>query len=117
MSEVEALRARVEQLEHVLGLDMRAPLAFGLTPQEHRLFGILMTREIISQDHIMAAMYQHLPNEWPSEKVVRVFICKLRRKLVRHDIQIETVWGTGYRITKAAKAKARALLDCMGVDE
>jgi DNA-binding response OmpR family regulator len=41
---------------------------------------------------------------------VDVYICKVRKKLAVHGIDIETAWGHGYFLTDDAKAKLRELM-------
>jgi hypothetical protein len=53
--------------------------------------GILVTK---AQLH--AALYAERLDGGAEEKVVDVYICKIRNKLGSHEGLIETVWGTGY---------------------
>jgi hypothetical protein len=45
-AENDTLRARIAALEDLLGMTVEAPLAFGLTGQETKLFGLLLKREL-----------------------------------------------------------------------
>lgn len=49
--------------------------------------------------------------EEPDAKIVDVFICKARKKIAPFGIQIETLWGQGYRLPPASKAAAMALFE------
>ncbi len=42
-------------------------------------------------------------------KIVDVLVCKTRKKLKAHDIEIDTVWGIGYSMTSEAVARLNAL--------
>lgn len=42
-----------------------------------------------------------------SEKMVHVMICKLRAALRPHGIQIENLWGRGYRMGAASKEQLK----------
>jgi len=44
-------------------------------------------------------------------KLVDVYLCKLRRKLDPHGVQVETVWGIGYSLSKQAAADIIARVD------
>jgi two-component system cell cycle response regulator CtrA len=109
-AEVTNLRGRIEQLTELLGMTLLVPLEFGLTGKEAALFGILMERPLATKEGIMLYIYGNNANNEVEIKIVDVFICKLRKKLKAFDIDIETVWGRGYCMTPASKAKVRELL-------
>lgn len=44
-------------------------------------------------------------------KIVDVLVCKVRKKLKLHGIEIDTVWGVGYSMTSEAIARLNALAD------
>ena len=44
------------------------------------------------------------------EKIIDVWICKMRKKLAKQGISIETEWGQGYYLTDETKAKLRSML-------
>ena len=106
----EILKARIEQLEGMLGYEFETPRFLGLTKQESKLFGLLMARTaLVTQDLAVDALYGGQPEE-RDPRIVDVFICKLRKKLKRWDIKIETVWGLGFRIPALDKAKAKTIM-------
>jgi len=109
-AENERLRNRVEQLEAAEGLSFIAPPEWALTGREMRLFGVLMARDLATKNAIMTALYGDRIDEPPEIKIVDVFICKLRAKLKRFEVAIETVWGLGYRLSAESKAAVRARL-------
>ena len=47
----------------------------------------------------------------PDIKVIDVMVCKTRKKLALHGIEIRTVWGVGYEIPEESKARARQLME------
>ena len=100
-------------MAYLRGLLM-APLAF---PSAWRLTG--------SEARVLAALYRHPAGlskpalhaaatasiEVESDiKIVDVFICKMRPKLRRQGLAIETLWGSGYRLAPAALAAIKAVL-------
>lgn len=100
------LRERVAALEDIIGMKVTVPLIFPLTAQETKLFGVLMNRDLVTKETAMFALYSTRPNGENVEiKIIDVFICKIRAKLKKFDIAIETVWGQGYRLTPETKAK------------
>jgi two-component system cell cycle response regulator CtrA len=71
-----------------------------LTKQEQGIFEALVDRpgSVVTKGQIMTALYHEMDE--PQQKVVDVFVCKLRKKLapVCRDVEvIQTVWGQGYR--------------------
>lgn len=111
-AENETLRGRILMLEEILGMRLEVPLEFGLTPQETKLFGFLLQRDLITKEAAMVVLYGGRPDgdDAVELQIVDVFVCKIRGKLKRFGISIETVWGQGYRLTAEAKAAATALL-------
>lgn len=110
--EVVSLRARVQELEALLGWHTEFPLFLKLTKQEARVFGMLCKRDVMSRAGAMTAFYAHV---WGREadvdpKIVDVIICKLRKKLDPYSIEIETIHGVGYRMLPAARQAAHSLI-------
>lgn len=69
------------------------------TKSERLVLSILKAGEgkIVRRSAIYASMYSVRPDgELVIEKVIDVWICKIRRKLKRHSI--ETIWGVGWRL-------------------
>jgi DNA-binding winged helix-turn-helix (wHTH) protein len=106
MSELEQLRDRVEQLEGVLGLNLHLP-SLNLTALQSKIFGIMMTREIVSRDMFLDAIYGDRPE--PDPKTIEVHLTLLRRKLSPHGICIRNSYGIGWYLTAADKAKLTAI--------
>lgn len=109
-AENERLRARVRELEQAAGGEFVAPLAWGLTTHETRVFGVLMVREIASKEQILDIVYDDPLKDKPAVKIVDVFVCKIRRKLEPFGVGIETLWGRGYFLTPETKAAVKGLL-------
>lgn len=96
IAELEELVAQLE------GVPTQAPtpLEWGLTAHEARVIGVLLTRELATKEAIMAALYSGRAVDAAEPKIVDVFVCKARKKLAPFGIEIETVWGQGYRIRR-----------------
>lgn len=105
-AENEELRAHIGRLEDLLGMRLDAPLEFGLTPTEARLFGLLTRVEMATKDRIMFALYASRIDAEPEIKIVDVLVHHIRKKVEPFGITIETLWGTGYRMPPEAKARA-----------
>lgn len=111
-AENQRLRDRVAQLEEVVGFTIDLPIFLGLTTHEARLFGALMKRPVWTKEQLLFALYSgRHDDEQPEIKIIDVYVCKARKKLARFGIQIETLWGQGYRLSPEMKAKAMALID------
>lgn len=109
-AENDMLRAKIEQLEEIIGMRMPAPIVFGFTGSEARVFGILMKRDVATKEMVMHGLYSTRADDDVEIKIVDVFVCKMRKKLQVHDIPIETVWGQGYRLKPETKDKVRGMM-------
>lgn len=86
-------------------LDGRDPEVDGvrlkLSQREHAILGVLALnhRRVVSKEHIYEAVYG-LSGSDPIDKVIDVYICKLRKKIAGSTgggKYIETVYGRGYK--------------------
>lgn len=110
------LAARVEELTHErdhykreLGmirdaervLNMKTRL--GLTTQEAAVFDVLLSRPAggsVEKNALFEAAWGDRAFD-VHIKILDVYICKIRQKL--GDDVIETIWGTGYRLTNKGR--------------
>lgn len=70
-----------------------------LTAKEFRIIEFLALRKgaVLSKDAFLNHLYGGIDE--PEPKIIDVFICKLRRKLVENGaegLSVDTVWGQGY---------------------
>ena len=74
------------------------------TGEESRILQYLADRagKAVSKSALLEACAWHRGAELPQEKVIQVFVCWIRRKIVAHNLpyRLETVWGIGYRLVK-----------------
>lgn len=70
-----------------------------LTRQEFDILEALRSAapRMMTKEALLAALYQ-LRSDEPEIKIIDVWICKLRKKLKPLGVNIETVWGRGYRL-------------------
>ena len=108
-AENERLLDENERLRADQGLSLNAPLQFSLTGKEACLFGRLIALKgaVGTKQALMDAMYNGSIDE-PEIKIVDVFVCKLRKKLKPFGVDIQTVWGQGYRIEPDVVARFKA---------
>jgi two-component system cell cycle response regulator CtrA len=83
-----------------------------LTKKEYQIAEILALRKgaVLSKEAILDHLYGGLDE--PHSKIIDVFICKIRKKLLDLGIDdfIETHWGRGYVVMdRSAEAKARGI--------
>jgi two-component system cell cycle response regulator CtrA len=100
-------------------LDGRHPEILGqpvrISRREYEIlqFLVLNAGRVISKAAIYDALYS-LSADPPFEKIIDVYICRLRTKLARDlppgEVLIETVTGRGYRLPPAQTAAAAAAL-------
>jgi two-component system cell cycle response regulator CtrA len=76
-----------------------------LTSKEYRILELLSLRKgsTLGKSHFVSHLYGGIDE--PVSKIIDVFICKLRRKLIEStggDNYIHTVWGQGYVLRDVA---------------
>jgi len=110
--ENDTLRERVTQLEHEIGLSSeRFPVFFDLTRNEAIIFGVLLNNVAPRKSAFMTALFSDRnENDSPDEKIIDVWLCKMRKKLAPFGIEIKTAWGLGYEMPEPSKAIARKLM-------
>jgi two-component system cell cycle response regulator CtrA len=77
-----------------------------LTPSEYKILELLVLRRntVITKDMCLNHLYNGLKD--PAQKIIDVFICKLRKKLIQStDCAIETVWGGGYMLRETSSGE------------
>jgi two-component system cell cycle response regulator CtrA len=103
------LREKIAELESILGMRLEVPVILALTASEAKIVGILSKRDAVTKEQFMQMLYV---NGTDAEiKIVDVFVCKARAKLEKFGISIETIWGRGYRMTPANKAKLQEIIN------
>lgn len=108
MNEAEAVEWLLGVIESILGDPSQDTCLWpdiDLTPKERALVQFLYSSEgsLRSKPQIMDALYSALEDP-PVERVIDVFVCKLRKKLQGTGANIVTVWGRGYRFERDAGA-------------
>ncbi len=85
-----------------------APRIFRLTRSERIVLHVIMTKPIATKEMIYAYIYG--PDSPVHQKILDVFLCKIRRKLMPFQVRIETSWGRGFFMTPETKAQVRRML-------
>ena len=77
-AENDTLREEVRALRRTLMEAGEPPPFFGLTNAELAMFGVLMNNRAPRVDAFMAGLYSDQADEPPDEKILDVWICKMR---------------------------------------
>lgn len=107
--ENERLKERVAQLETVLGFNQDIPTCLKLSRQERAIFGVILARDLARREEIFEAMYQDKKVR-PGEKILHVYINKIRHKIRPHGLDFICLHGIGYRMTPEMKAEVAELV-------
>lgn len=80
---------------------------YGMTQREIQILEMLDragTRGCTLQALMSGSYAGRSSDEWPSDKIITVHICKIRAKLFQHNapFHIETVWGVGFVLKDGA---------------
>lgn len=104
LAENQALKDQIDVLKDALAAQMVLPFEWGLTFSESAVFRVLLKRDLATKDSIMAALYSDRVNP-PDVKIIDQFLCKMRRKLKRHGVEIQTRWGEGWSLDAETRAR------------
>ena len=114
--EIARLKAENEELqwriEGMLGSGRICPLP-KLNGKKFRMVNLIASRSpnLVTYEAMRFAMYRDpLENEVQSN-TIKVFMHKTREVLTPEGIEIETIWGRGYRMTPENAAKWQSLVD------
>ena len=89
----------------------------GLTTKEYQMLELLAVRQgtPITKDMFLGHLYGGMDE--PDQKIIDVFICKLRRKLLEASggkDYIETIWGRGYVLRNPEPVRATSPVRAVG---
>ena len=89
----------------------------GLTTKEYQMLELLAMRQgtPITKDMFLGHLYGGMDE--PDQKIIDVFICKLRRKLLEASggkDYIETIWGRGYVLRNPEPVRATSPVRAVG---
>lgn len=108
--EIAKLRAQVDDLQTQLKERDKAeqplpfPLDWRLTRTESDILSRLVRHDYCSLELLGSALrYSQSPTE-----TVRVHVMHIRRKLAPHGIDIECIWGRGFRLTPSSIARIKS---------
>lgn len=101
-------------LEHEHELKCACARFFKASPLEAAMIAVMLRRNQVTKEQLHAVIEANRPSanhrDTTEPKMVDVMICKMRKKLLVHNLKIETMWGLGYLIPAADRERAIALL-------
>lgn len=81
-----------------------------LTAKESLLLeSLLSARSVCTRDYAMNRLYRNIDEQPEGIKILDVFIHNLRAKLHEINIDVETIWGRGWRLSDENKEKLKAM--------
>jgi len=108
LEERDNLVEQVRQLEEALAPTSILPRTWRLTKTEERLLRALRAvgPNVLHHERAMLALYG-MWDDAPQQKILDVLVCKIRRKLMEAQarVEIETLWGRGWRLTAESCAR------------
>lgn len=108
IEERDTLREQVRQLEELLRPTIILPSAWRLTRREADFLNVLRSAapNVVHRERMLIALYG-LIDEAPEPKILDVYLCKVRRRLMEAQarVDIETVWGRGWRLSPESVAR------------
>lgn len=82
------------------------------SPATLRFIGILLARPFGDREAVYSAIYgSRHEDEQPAIKILDIYASSARKVLKSIGVEMETIWGRGWRIDPANKAKLRAIID------
>jgi two-component system cell cycle response regulator CtrA len=109
----EGQSATIQTGAIVLDRDSRTASVEGqtvrLTPKEYEILELLSVRKGTALTKEMLLDHLYGGRDEPEQKIIDVFVCKLRKKLLQAtggEHYIETLWGRGYVLHDPAPAAA-----------
>ena len=109
--EIDTLREEVRQLKQMLGISGRFvyPPQLKLSPATGKLYGLLMQREVVSKDTAMRALYFDRPGDVPGDRIIHMFVFRLRGELAQVGVEVKKKWREGYYLEAKDKARLKEL--------
>lgn len=103
---IQELRDEVDYLKSQLVRDdIEIPEEWGIAPACRKVLLVLLTRDFMTIDAAMAALYSGRAGDEPGSRIVNTYVCHLRRLFRPKGITIETRWGRGFYLTPEMKKK------------
>lgn len=104
----EVLQETVHRLRQAMIETRPLPRKWRLTPSEEDILGVMVNREVATYDAMLTVLYSAKGRPEAAQKILQVFICRLRKKLEPFGVKIHTFWGRGWSLSPETRASLRA---------
>lgn len=105
ITDLDTALERIRQLEEALGVGFCLNPRFGLTQQEETMLGLLYRRNTVVTRQQAYDVLFGMHTDPPFHKILDVLMSHIRRKLRPLDVRFTTVWGRGWYLEPAERAK------------
>lgn len=113
--QVAEWRERYEALKAETCPQLAMPHVLRLTAKEGRILSQLFAANgsLVTFKGLMRAVYAERVHEddIPEEKIIQVFVCKIRAKLRLWRMKITTHWGEGYSLPPETRIILRRMIE------
>ena len=116
LAENQALRDEIEVLKAGMIAPAVVPPEWGLTNREAAVLTVLARREWVSRETVIAALYSDRTDP-PGYNLVAVHVCRIRTKLKPLGTTIKNIWGVGYSLDAATRARLKCSAGTAGFSE
>ena len=109
---IEELEERVRQLEHEIGANSVWHLnGSSISGHGRTILGVMITHQRVTRELLMGCMYRDRIDGGPEfgSRILDVTMHKLRRRLKKYQIKIQTVRDFGYEMDDRSHQRLRAL--------
>jgi hypothetical protein len=113
------LEAMTDHIAFLTGDDPKRQLdvmrEFGFTQMEARIWLIIQSapNQEITNDVLQRRLEADKEDDYHSSDLIKVYICRMRKKIADTRYSIETMWGIGYRIKHKSIASEKQLADAI----
>ena len=105
-AENETLRERIIQLQQAYSAPEGLTRIANFAPIEEKALALLIAREMVTRESMYCHLYSNYDaDEMPDDKILDVFICKIRQKISPLGCEIVTFRGRGWKLTPPSKAR------------
>jgi two-component system cell cycle response regulator CtrA len=110
IQDLDTALERIRQLEELMGVGFMVHPSLGLTRLEEAMLGaIYAANHTVTRDRVFDLLFG-LHDDPPEPKIMDVAMSHLRRKLRPLGVHITTVWGRGWYLAPAERAKIEPYL-------
>lgn len=107
---IQELEDQIMVLKDALGMTYKGDVRWGLTATQTQILGLIAKTAVATNERIKTAMWGYRLDPLEDEDAnMKVQISKMRPKLARYGIVIQTKWGVGYYLTPESRAIVNAV--------